>query len=430
MGDHSVNLSLSSLSIFFFFFLTEVAGLRPGLAGAAMLVARCFDAVSDPLIGRFSDTRTWATGRRRPFFLIGMIPFAVCFALLWRTPFEPTEQAAMFAYYTLVYMALSLATTTLSVPYLALIPEMARDYHERTSLNAFRAGCAVSGTLFAVGMRALADSWGGDADAYAAAGLIFAIWLMVPWLPAYRVSFEQADADAPPPASLIEGAIQVATHRNFLRLSALFVSARIAVDLVAAALAYFTAFWLLRPGDLVPAMLILLLSSMLSLPIWLQIAKRVDKHKMFIAGAGFWAFLLCAMFFVTPEFPQFALFAAIGLAGFGYCAADLTPWSMIGEVIDEDELGSGQRREGIYNGFFTVLRKIGGASGVAAMGLTFELAGYVPDQPQSDEALLAIRVAATLAPACFLAIAIAFAVGYPLTRAEHERIRGELDARG
>ena len=289
----------------------------------------------------------------------------------------------MFAYYTLIYMALSLATTTLSVPYLALLPEMARDYHERTSINAYRAGCAVSGTLFAVGLRALADAWGGDADAYAAAGAIFGVWLLVPWLPAFRVSFERRDLAVPPPAPLLQGAVEIATHKNFLRLSALFVSARIAVDLGAAALAYYTAYWLGRPGDLVWCMVILLLSSIVSLPIWLRIAQTVDKHRMFIAGGGFWALLLCGLFFIPQDFPRGALFGIIGLAGFGYCAADLTPWSMIGEVIDEDELATGQRREGVYNGFFTVMRKIAGASGVAAMGFGFELAGYVADQPLS-----------------------------------------------
>ena len=60
MGDHSVNLSLSALSILFAYFLTDVAGLRPGLAGLVVLTARIFDAISDPLVGRFSDTRNWS----------------------------------------------------------------------------------------------------------------------------------------------------------------------------------------------------------------------------------------------------------------------------------------------------------------------------------------------------------------------------------
>lgn len=429
MGDHSVNLALSSLSIFFLFFLTEVAGLRPALAGLAIFVARCFDAVSDPVIGRFSDTRSWSRGRRRPFFLMGMVPFGVAFGLLWQTPFAPDRQAAMFAYYLVVYMTLSLATTTLSVPYLALIPEMARDYHERTSLNAYRAAAAVTGTMFAVGMRALADAWGGDGAAYAAAGSMFGVWLLVPWLPVHAVSFERPTSATPPTVSLVEGSLSIIRHPSFQRLSALFVAGRIALDLVAAALAYYTAAWLGRPGDVVPFMLILLFSSMACLPIWLRIGQRADKHRMFMAGAGFWAVLLVVLYFIPPDFPRGWLLAAVGVAGFGYCAADLMPWSMIGEVIDEDELATGHRREGIYNGFFTVLRKIGGASGVAVMGVALDAAGYAAGEPPGDAARQTIRLSTTLVPAAFLAIAIAIAARYPLTRSAHADIRSRLDAR-
>ena len=438
MGDHSVNLSLSALSMLFFFFLTEVAGLRPALASGVVWIARVFDAITDPLIGRFSDSRTWKLGRRRPFFLIGALPFAFAFTLLWQTPFE--SQSAMFAYYLMVYIALSLATTTLSVPYLALLPEMARSYDERTSLNAFRSGCAVTGTLFSVGMRFVADSWGGDAAAYGTAAMVFGVWMIVPWLPAYRVSFERPTPPivAPP---ILKGLRELFAHKNFLRLSALFIAARIAGDVAAASLAYFAASWLGRPGDLVPFMLILLLSSIASLPIWLRVAQRYDKHMLFIVGAGWWATMLVPIFFfVTPDTPRLAIVAMMGIIGFGYCAADLIPWAMIGEVIDEDELITGQRREGVYNGCFTFLRKIAGATGVATMGLAFEFFGYISKQPgaaqsalpivQPESALMAIRVSASLAPAFFLVLAIAIAWGYPLTRAAHSRIRAELDAQG
>ena len=429
MGDHSVNLSLSALSMFFLFFLTDVAGMRPALAGAVIWTARIFDAVTDPLIGRISDTRKWKIGRRRPFFLIGMLPFAISFAILWRTPFD--TQGAMFAYYLAVYVSLSIATTTLSVPFLALIPEMARDYDERTSLNAFRSGCAVSGTLFAVGMRFTADSWGGDAEAYAAAAVIFGVWLMVPWLPAYRVSFEREDVEPRVPPPILEGLRELIVHKNFLRLSALFIAARIAVDLGAASLAFFAKSWLGRPGDLVPFMILLLVSSIASLPIWLRISQHHEKHNMFIAGCAWWATGLVAMFFfATPEVPRLVLIAAMGVIGFGYCAADLLPWAMIGEVIDEDELATGQRREGVYNGFFTFMRKIAGATGVAAMGVALEVFGYVGDAAtQPESALLAIRISASLAPAFFLVIAILLARGYPLTRAVHGDIRAQLDER-
>ena len=125
----------------------------------------------------------------------------------------------------------------------------------------------------------------------------------------------------------------------------------------------------------------------------------------------------------------------MAFAGVGYAVADLMPWAMIGEVIDEDELTTGQRREGVYNGFFTFIRKIAGATGVLAMGLALEFSGYVngrglttmPVQPES--ALLTIRISATLAPAFFLAVAMAIAFRYPLTRKVHADIRRRLEER-
>jgi Na+/melibiose symporter-like transporter len=71
LGDHTINVSLSSLSFFYAFFLVEIAGIRPALAGLIPLIGRVVDAVSDPAMGRISDRTSWRWGRRRPYFLIG-----------------------------------------------------------------------------------------------------------------------------------------------------------------------------------------------------------------------------------------------------------------------------------------------------------------------------------------------------------------------
>ena len=167
LGDHTVNVALSALSLVFFTFLTKVAGLDAFLAGVLVWVARFVDAVSDPLMGRISDATPWRMGRRRPYFLLGALPFGVCFAVLWTTPF--TSQAAIFTWHLVFYIGLCLSMTVLSVPYMALIPEMAAGYDERTSLNTFRSAAAVVGTMVAAGFIDIADAFGGDAAGFARA---------------------------------------------------------------------------------------------------------------------------------------------------------------------------------------------------------------------------------------------------------------------
>jgi Na+/melibiose symporter-like transporter len=123
------------------------------------------------------------------------------------------------------------------------------------------------------------------------------------------------------------------------------------------------------------------------------------------------------------------IYVFVPMVGVGYAIVDLMPWSMVGEVIDEDELRHGERREGVYNGVFTFLRKLGGALGVfVALGL-LDLAGYQKGEVQTEGARQAIRWLTALGPAAFLAIGVWLVRGYPLTRAVHGRIVTELEAR-
>src|SRR5262245_7066014 len=102
-GDFTVNTALSALGLIYTtYFLTQVAGLRPALAGLVPLVARTLDAFVDPLVGRLSDVTRSRWGRRRIYFLIGAIPFGFFWALMWiPTPFD--GQLANAAYYSVTY---------------------------------------------------------------------------------------------------------------------------------------------------------------------------------------------------------------------------------------------------------------------------------------------------------------------------------------
>lgn len=427
LGDHTVNIQLATVSLFFLYFLTEVAGLPPAWAGLVLWIGRAVDAVTDPAMGRLSDQTQSRWGRRRPYFLAGALPFGVTLALLWSVP--PVSGAgALFAWYTVVYVANTLCSTLLAVPYMALLPELALDYQERTSLNAWRmVGVLAAIALAAVGMPALVATAESEAAGYARAGLCLGVWVALPWLLVHRVSFERPGFARPSAVGFRAGLRRLARHASFRRLGALFLVARIALDVVGAMLIFYFAHWLGRKEDFPIAMGVMLATVVLALPLWLRLARRIDKRSVFMAAVLWWAAAQTALWWLEPESPRALVFALMALAGIGYGVADLMPWSMLGDVIDEDELLSGERRDGLYAGVFTFLRKLGGASGVAVAGLLLQLVGFERGAERlGPQALDAIRALTTLAPAVLLVAAAALALRYPIGRSVHAAILGGL----
>jgi len=423
LGDHTVNLVLSAASLLYLVFLMEHGGLSPFRAGLVVWIARFVDAVTDPAMGRLSDRTRWRAGRRRPYFLIGALPFGLSFALMWwSVPFE--SESMRFLYYASIYVCVSLAMTCISVPYLALIPEMATDYDERTSLNTFRSVAAVLGTLAAVGMQRATEIGGGDAGAWQVTAVVTAIWLVAPWFAVYAISFERSTHDESTSLRFVEGIRVLIAHRTYRILSTLYILSRIAIDLIGTTLLLYFTYWIGRKGDFAPTLGLFLLIVVLALPVWLAVSRNRDKRTLFIVGAAWWSAIQIALFLADSDWPRWTLFAIPALAAVGYAVAEMMPWAMLGDVIDEDELATGERREGMYVGFFTFLRKIGGATAILATGAVLELSGFVGGlarDEQTDLALGSIRTMTSLVPMAILLLAIAVATRYSLTREAHAR---------
>jgi Na+/melibiose symporter-like transporter len=221
-------------------------------------------------------------------------------------------------------------------------------------------------------------------------------------------------------------------NRSFTQLTLLYLFGRIAMDLVGALVILYMTHWIGRSSDFEPLMALFLLCVLAALPFWLKLSQRHDKATVFVAGSLLWAAVSLLALAFDPETPRAVLLLWAAAAAVGYAVVDIMPWAMVGEVIDEDDLAHGERREGLYNGVFTFLRKLGGALGVFLVLGILDLAGFVKSEggaAQSESARQAIRWLTAGAPCVFLLIGVWFARGYPLGRERHARVVAALDAR-
>ena len=173
---------------------------------------------------------------------------------------------------------------------------------------------------------------------------------------------------------------------------------------------------------------------MVMLFVWSAVSRRVGKKAVYYMGMTLWIIAQAGLFLLQPG-QSLLLYTFAILAGFGVSTAYLVPWSMIPDVIDLDELNSGQRREGVFYAFMVLLQKIGLALGLFVVGQALEWAGYIssvagqPPPVQPDSALLAIRLAIGPVPTLCLIGGIVLAYFYPITQSVHQEILLKLHAR-
>lgn len=136
IGAAAFGIKNNGFDYFLLFFYGTVIGLEPGLVGLAILIALVFDAISDPLVGYWSDNFRSRWGRRHPFMYAAALPVALSYFLLWNPP--DLGQSGLFAYLTLMAILIRTFITFYETPSSSLIPELSRDYAERTSIQSYR----------------------------------------------------------------------------------------------------------------------------------------------------------------------------------------------------------------------------------------------------------------------------------------------------
>lgn len=435
VGDLGPALVATIQGFFLNAFLLDIAGIRPGAAGIIFLIVKIWDSVNDPIIGRLTDQTNTRWGRRRPWLLFGAVPFGLAWFLQWLVP--DLSDTGLFWYYLVVALLLDTGFTAVNVPYTALTPELSHDYDERTSLNSFRFSFSILGGLAALAVHSvLIDAFPSVTQGYAVSAAVMGVVIVVSNLITFAFteeSYFKKDTEEDDPG-FVAGVKIALRNRPFLYVVAIYLLSWLCIQFVQGNMLLYVRYWAGGEDRFIQLAFALQVSAFVFLIFWSKVSQKWGKQKVYYVGMSFWIVVEIALFFVQPG--QFTLLLGLAiLAGVGVSVGYLIPWSMLPDVVELDELETGQRREGIYYGFFVFLQKLGISLGLALSNFILEAAGYInaedlsalPEQPTA--VLTALRIFVSLVPAVILLISFPIVYRYPLTREKHAEIRAALAAR-
>ncbi|MEM9772080.1 MAG: MFS transporter [Cyanobacteria bacterium P01_D01_bin.73] len=440
-GDFGPAITANLLIFFWLYFLTAVAGLSPGLAGLVLFADKIGHAISTLVVGVLSDRTQSRWGRRYPWIVLGSAPFSLSFFLLWLVPFE--SEWALFWYYLTVIFAFKFAYNAITLPYVALTPQISNSYNERTQLNTFRFTFSIGGKIASLILaqqilRRIHD----PVISHLVLGGVCAIAAMIPIglfvvgtyrrvISSEQVQAEEEDKDPGDTRPLVQQIAIALKCRPFQYVVGIYLCSWSAVQLISAMTPFFVVSWMGLPESEFPnAALAIQGTAIACLSLWGRLSKTVGKQGVYFMGASLWLVAQVGLLLLQPgQVPL--MYVLCMLAGVGVSTAYLIPWSMLPDVVDANELETGERHEGTFYSLMIFLQKLGLAIALWLMGQIIELSGYVEgvSEVQPDSALLAIRLLTGMLPAIALITGMYLATSYPITAELHAEILHKLKAR-
>lgn len=417
-------------------FYSDVVGINIALMGYLLFSVRIFDAIIDPLIGYASDRTQSRFGRRRPYIAIGSLFLAFSLLLLFNPPYvSPSLETLWFGFSV---FGLFFFWTLVTVPYEALGPELTFDYDERTRLFSLRDGLLLVGTLVAAASPAVIASLAGLSSGSEGERLKF-FWISVAyapllvalcWICVLGLSEISANStkDQPLCGKLSGSGFRgIFRNRPFVILIMSYTIAAFGSNLPATLILYYVEY-VLHSTRAELFLVIYFVVGVLFLPAWVGVAKKIGKKTTWLIAMAINTVAFIFVFFLGPgdEIPYGIL---VALSGIGFGATVAIPSAMQADVIDYDELMSGERREGQYVGLWSVTRKLAAAVGVGVALSILGYAGYQPNTSQTPDVTLVLRILYALVPCVCNALGFVIALRYPLSRRAHEEIRLAISQR-
>jgi GPH family glycoside/pentoside/hexuronide:cation symporter len=436
VGNLGQALFFNTVQTFLIFFYTDVVRLDPKWVGLAFAISYgVWNAINDPLVGVLSDRTRTRWGRRIPYIALGTPLTFLLFALVWSPPLgghplTNPSHVGIFLYFAVIIALFDLVYTAVSVTYTALFPEAFENLQERTEVSIYRQVAAMVGTALGVAIMpvivgALSKPF-GDLGGWRGAGVILGLIGSAAFGFSLLGSRERKEASEEQPLPFIAAFKETLTNRSFLAFAGANLMICYIWSWLSAMVPFFTKYVIGVPSEQMSLIFLgMFITSMAFYPLWRKVALRLGAKRTLATAVTLFVTFMLLVLFVRSLAQAFVMMLLVGAANSGIT---LVRDIVLSDVIDEDELRTGQRREGSYFGVNAFIERlvmvlIGGSS-----SLVLSLSGYHAELTvQPSSVALGIRLGMSLLPAVALAVFLAALKHYPLGKEQVVTLREKLD---
>jgi Na+/melibiose symporter-like transporter len=455
VGQIPEGIQSTSFGFFLLFFYNQVLGLSGFLASLAIVLALLVDAISDPIIGTWSDGLRNRWGRRHPFMYAAALPFALCFYLLFSPPAGMTEMQ-VFAWLVVFSILTRTTQSVYSIPHTSLTAELSTDYQERTLLSSLRSIFQSVGTLmvFLIGLQiffgATPEYPNGqlNPEAYPKFAAAFAFFIFlgvlltaygthshIPHLPQGAL----ADSRFSLKQVLREAGLAF-SFRSFKSVVLTAVLFGMTMGMVSALSIYLGTLYFQFSLELIglsfPASVV---GSFAGAALATPLGRVFKEKKMLLIGGLCWYAIwntlpiILSMLGLFPKPGNPALFylvmTANAICSMGIGVLTVMISSMIADITDQHEAMHGSRSEGMYFAASSFATKAISGFGIVISGVVVDLAGIqrgATVETIAPESLFTLALAMGPGVLVMIGFTVLAASFYDLSHAEHGRIRAVL----
>lgn len=392
LGSTAIGIIQYGLTSLVLIFYNQVVGLPAQTVGLAIMLALFVDAFWDPVLGHTSDQLRAAWGRRHPFMYASAIPIAIAFYLLWNPP-HPLTEAHAFIYLLAALIGTRIMVSLYEIPSASLAPELAPGYHQRTGLLGYRFFFLLLGTLF-MGVLAFNvllvpnETYSNgmlNREGYGMYGLIAAAIILVTIIASAASTHHEIPRLHKPPKrkipvrQIISDIGHTLWNRSLIALTVAGMLGAISRGLDGGLGVYFGIyFWEMRSQEISYLAISSAIATLIAVMAAPALGKRLGKKRAVI-------FMFFATIFINTAPPVLRLLDLAPPNGTPELLALLvTSWviggvtgftvvillgSMIADIVEDSQVKTGRRSEGLLFSADNMLQKCVTGFGVFFSGL-------------------------------------------------------------